>query len=80
MPVSGVIIKCRPESSAELARTLARPDAVEIHGALPDGSIVAVIEAETVEGEQEIFSSLMATEGVTGVHLAYHNFEDLNLN
>jgi len=78
MPVSGVIIKCRAESTADLVRNLARPDAVEIHGSLPDGSIVAVIEADTVEGEQEIVASLLATDGVTDVQLAYHNFEDLH--
>lgn len=77
MPISGVVIKCRPESAAELARKLARPDAVEIHGVLSDGSLVAVIESDSVEGEMEIVSALLEHEGVIDVRLAYHNFEDL---
>ncbi len=78
MPISGVVIKCRPESAAELAHSLAKPDCVEIHGTLPDGSLVAVIEADSVEGETEIVTGLLETEGVIDVRLAYHNFEDLN--
>ncbi len=77
MPISGVIIRCRTESAAELARTLARQDAVEIYEVLQDGSIVAVIEAASVEEEKEIVSGLAATAGVIDVQLAYHNFEDL---
>ncbi len=76
MPISGVVIKCRPECAEELALSLAKPDSVEIHGVLPDGSLVAVIEANNVEGETAIVSGLLEREGVIDVRLAYHNFED----
>ena len=78
VPISGVVIKCRPECTANLAQTLARPGSVEIHGALPDGSLVAVIEAESVEEETRIVAGLMETGGVIDVMLAYHNFEDMH--
>lgn len=76
MPISGVVIKCRPEFAEELALSLAKPDSVEIHGVLPDGSLVAVIEADNVEGETAIVSGLLEMDGVIDVRLAYHNFED----
>ncbi len=79
MPISGVVIKCRPEYTEELARSLAKPDSVEIHGTLPDGSLVAVIEADSVEGETQIVTGLLETEGVIDVRLAYHNFEDVHM-
>ncbi len=79
MPISGVVIKCRPEYVEELAHSLAKPDSVEIHGALPDGSLVAVIEADSVEGETQIVTGLLETEGVIDVRLAYHNFEDVQI-
>jgi len=78
MPISGVVIKCRPECAASLAQTLARPDSIEICGALPDGSLVAVIEADSVEGETRIVTGLLETDGVIDVRLAYHNFEDMH--
>jgi nitrate reductase NapD len=77
MPISGVVIRCRQERAAELAGRLAESDAVEIHGVLPDGSLVAVIESDSVEGETEIVTRLLDTDGVIDVRLAYHNFEDL---
>jgi len=80
MPISGVIIKCKMETAEEVARSLAQRDSIEVHGALPDGSFVAVIESASIEGEREIVSSLLAIEGVIDVRLAYHNFEDLHDN
>ncbi|MBI1920630.1 MAG: chaperone NapD [Geobacter sp.] len=77
MPVSGVVIKCRPEYVTDLSETLPRPGEVEIHGILPDGRLIAVIEADSVEGEVQVVSRLLETEGVIDVQLAYHNFEDV---
>jgi nitrate reductase NapD len=77
MPISGVVIRCRPERSAALARELAWPGCVEIRGELPDGTLVAVIEAPTVDDEVRLFKELLAVDGVEDVRLAYHNFEDL---
>lgn len=77
MPVSGVVIKCIPGRAAALAEALAEPEKVEIHGVLPDDRLVAVIVADTVDGEVEVVSRLMETDGVIDVQLAYHNFEDI---
>ena len=78
MPVSGVVISCRPERTATLSETLGRPGVVEIHGTTPDGKLVAVVEADSVDGEVEIVKELLATDGVEDVQLVYHNFEDIS--
>ncbi len=79
MPISGVVIKCRPECAELLAISLAKPDSVEIHGSLPDGSLVAVIEADSIEAETAIVTGLLEKDGVIDVRLAYHNFEDIQM-
>jgi nitrate reductase NapAB chaperone NapD len=79
MPISGVVIKCRPECVKELAISLSKPNTVEIHGALSDGSLVAVIEADSIEAETAIVTGLLENDGVIDVRLAYHNFEDVRM-
>lgn len=77
MPVSGVVIKCRPEAVSEVEQSGQLPDAVEISQVLDDGTIVAVIATTTVDEEVAAVSGLMAIDGVLDVMVAYHNFEDL---
>ena len=77
MPVSGIIISCLHGKAEDVAGEMSAMDGVEIHGVLPDGQIVAVVEAETVDGEVAIVSRLHEVEGVATVRMAYHNFEDV---
>lgn len=77
MPISGIIIKCRPEKCKELELLLNAPGSVEINHVLADSSLVAVVEAESVDAEVAIVKNLMAVDGVLDVLVAYHNFEDL---
>lgn len=77
MPISGIVIKCPPGREtvvAEQARLLA---GVEVHGVLPDGQVVAVIEAATVDQEAKLAMQLQGIAGVLNVQVAYHNFEDV---
>lgn len=76
MPVSGVVISCNKGCGDAVAARIAAVEGVEIHGVLPDGQIVAVVEADTVEGEVQLVSQLHEVEDVIAVRLAYHNFED----
>lgn len=78
MPVSGVIIKCRPEDVASVAAELADLESLEIHHQLQD-ALVAVIDCQSVDGELSVISRINAVAGVIDVRLAYHNFEDLTL-
>ena len=76
MPISGVLIRCADGCAPRLAQSLACPDEVEIHGVTPDGSLVAVIEAPSVDAEVAIVKRLMTEPGVLDVRLAYHHFGD----
>jgi len=76
MPVSGVVITCVDGCSHDVAERIAAFDGVEVHGVLPDGQIVAVVEADTVDGEVKLVSAFHGLAGVAAVRLAYHNFED----
>jgi len=77
MPVSGIVLTCTATSAEGIALQLAELDGVEVHGVLPDGKIVAVVEADTVDGEVAVVTGLQEMEGVISVQLAYHNFEEL---
>lgn len=77
MPISGVVVRCLPERAKELSQAISAPGEVEVHGVLPDGKLVAVIESSSVDGEMAIVRRLLAIRGVVAVQLAYHNFEDI---
>lgn len=77
MPVSGVVITCVDGSSRDVASRIAVLDGVEVRGVLPNGQIIAVLEADTVDGEVQIVTAFHAVDGVVAVRLAYHNFEDM---
>ncbi len=77
MPVSGIVVTCSSASVDTVALELAKQDGIEVHGVLPEGRIVAVVEADTVDAEVELVSGLEEIEGVVSVQLAYHNFEEL---
>lgn len=77
MPVSGVVIMCAEGSAEKVAQVVALQQGIEVHGVLPDNRIVAVVEADTVNDEVDLVSGLSGIEGVITVHLAYHNFEDI---
>jgi nitrate reductase NapD len=76
MPVSGVVLSCGAETAEEVAARLGGLAGVEVHGVAPGDRVVAVIEADSVDGEVALFSRLNEVEGVLSVQLAYHNFED----
>jgi len=76
MPVSGVVVTCEQGKTEGVAGYIAVIEGVEVHGILPDGQIVAVVVAETVNDEVEIVSRLHDVDGVVTVRMAYHNFED----
>ncbi|CAH2031859.1 chaperone NapD [Trichlorobacter ammonificans] len=76
MPISGVVVKCTPGTEASVAEHARHCAGVEVHAALPDGQVVAVIEGDTVKQGAERAMRLQEIEGVISVQVAYHNFED----
>jgi len=77
MPISGVVVSCRPGSETEVAEYAQRLPGVSVHAALPSGQVVAVIEAASVYAEVDLASQLEQLDAVISVQVAYHNFEDL---
>jgi nitrate reductase NapD len=77
MPVSGIVVRCLDGCADAVAGRIALFDGVEVHGILPNGQIVAVVEADTVQGEVDLVSQLHEVQDVVTVQLAYHNFEDV---
>jgi periplasmic nitrate reductase NapD len=77
MPVSGIVLTCEAERADAIAVQIAALTGVEVHGVLPDGRIVAVVESDTVDGEVVLVSGLQEIDGVVSVQMAYHNFEDV---
>jgi len=76
MPVSGIVLTCGPKSVDGVALRIAAIKGVEVHGVLPDGRIVAVVVADSVDDEVAIVSELQEIEGVDSVQLAYHHFDE----
>jgi periplasmic nitrate reductase NapD len=76
MPVSGIVLSCLEGAADDVAEKAAMFDGVEIHGVLPDSRIIAVVEADTVNGEVARVEQLHEIEGVVSVQLACHYFED----
>lgn len=77
MPVSSVVITSVQGTSDAVAEEIAAIQGVEVHGVLPDGQIVAVIEADTVQEEVTIVTGLHEVKNVVTVRMAFHNFEDV---
>lgn len=78
MPVSGVVLNCRPGKEPLVAEQARLVPGVEVHGMLPGGQVIAVIEAVSVTAEVDIASQLEQLDEVISVQVAYHNFEDLS--
>ncbi len=76
MPVSGIVLSCLEGKADEVAEKAALLDGIEVHGVLPDSQIIAVVEADTVNGEVALVEQLHEIEGVVSVRLACHYFED----
>ena len=77
MPVSSVVVTCVEGRAEAVAGDFAAIAGVEVHGVLPDNRIVAVIEADSVQGEVDVVARLHDVTDVVAVRMAYHNFEDV---
>lgn len=60
-----------------MAENAAAVPGVEVHGTLPEGKVVVVIEGDTIDQEVDRAKLLREIEGVIDVQVAYHNFEDV---
>jgi nitrate reductase NapD len=76
MPVSGMVITCRPEAVDTVREHLARIPDLEIHGQDDRGNIVIVIDASSSEEMERIIERINSDEDVLNAGMAYLNSED----
>ena len=76
MPISGVVITCRPEKKIPVLEELAIYDSLEIHGADDRGNIVAVLETESSEEMEQLIDRINKDENILNVGMTYLNTED----
>jgi nitrate reductase NapAB chaperone NapD len=76
MPISGVVITCRPSEKAGVLRSLAAIPAVEVFGDDEQGNIVAVLETGSSEDMEKLIDRISKNPCVLQVGLTYLNTED----
>ncbi|MDD2856211.1 MAG: chaperone NapD [Desulfuromonadaceae bacterium] len=77
MPVSGVVLRCLEGCADSASAEISLISGVEVHGVLPEGQIIAVIEADTVQQEVNLVSEFHDVNNDITARLAYYNFEDV---
>ena len=76
MPISGVVIACRPEEKDTVLEGLAVYDTVEIHGVDHKGNIVAVLDTDSSEEMEKLIDLINRHEHILNVGMTYLNTED----
>lgn len=76
MPISGIVISCKPEDRDQLLVQLESIASMELHGADDRGNIVAVLETTTTDEMESVMKEVSGLERVLHVGLTYLNTED----
>ena len=78
MHFSGILVTAHPQELADTSRRVEAIPGVEVHYLDPEGGrIVAVLETETLEGQQDGLRRLQELPGVLAAALVEHRVEDL---
>jgi nitrate reductase NapAB chaperone NapD len=78
MHYSGIIVTARPQELADTSHRVDAVPGVEVHHLDPEGGrIVAVLETETLEEQQEGLRRLQELPGVLAAALVEHRSEEL---
>lgn len=77
MPISSLIVRTRPECAQHVATRV-----IEFEGASAperrEDCIVVLTETADRDADKELWGAIQAIDGVMGVDLIYHDFEDLD--
>ncbi len=76
MVVSGLLVNTLPEKLAQVKKNLGTMKGVEINSVVDGYRIIVIVESKTVEDEVDISKAIAEMDGVLGINLAYHHFED----
>ena len=76
MVVSGLVLNTLPEKLEQVKKYLGTMKGVEINSVVDNYKIIVIIESKTVEDEVAVSKEIAAMDGVLGINLAYHHFEE----
>jgi nitrate reductase NapAB chaperone NapD len=72
---SGILIYSRKDRFEECIRDVEACPGTEVHFSYPDsGRLIAVLETETVEGQEEVLRTVQQLSSVAAAELVYHYF------
>lgn len=81
MHFSGILVTAHRQKLADTARRLEAVEGVEVHYLDAEGGrIIAVLETETLEEQQEGLRRLQRLPGVLAAALVEHRIEELELD
>jgi nitrate reductase NapD len=76
MVVSGLLVNVTPDSLENVKSELQKVEGIQINSVLDDHRIVVVVSSKNVGDEEEVSKKIKKIEGVVGINLAYHHFDD----
>ena len=76
MVISGLLVNTVPEKMERIKKELSTIKGVEVNSVIDDYKIVVVVECGNVSEEVEISKQIAKMDGVLGVNLAYHHFDE----
>jgi len=77
MPVSGVVVRVERSRREQVRQRMEEMEGVELQPAESPELLVATLESAGYRQEHELTDRIQALEGVFGLSVAYHNFEDM---
>ncbi len=77
MPISSLIVRTRPERVQQVVKRVLELDGTAAPETRED-CVVVLTETADRRADKELWDSIEAIDGVTGLDLIYHNFEDLD--
>jgi len=76
MVISALLVNIVPDRMEQVKAELLKIDGLKINSIIDDYKMVVVLESENVEDEVEISKYIAEIDGVLGINLAYHHFDD----
>ena len=76
MPISGVLLTCRPERVDEVRRSVVARPSSEVREAR-DAALVVVTDTTTVRQDRAEVEALSTLDGVIAAHVVFSNIEDV---
>jgi nitrate reductase NapD len=76
MVISALLVNIVPDRMEQVKAALLTIEGLKINSIIDDYKIVVVLESGNVEDEVEISKYIAKIDGVLGINLAYHHFDD----